>query len=146
MAHAQHSQSTQLLRAEKYYWWESTGHFAVEAHFDSGLNFVLHFNQQVKKSLSVDYRFSEVGHQPNQSCVPLVGNFSKSSGARSHQYLSTSIFELFNCVLLYLNKRLSCYFLSRFILQFPHTIFLTKFLHCSAAFGLNSNLKATHIE
>jgi len=146
VAHAQHSQPTQLLRAEKDYWRKPAWHFTVETHFYSGLNFVLHFNKQIKQPFSVNYCFPVVGHQPDQSCIPLVCNFSKSSGARCHKYLSTSIFKLFDRVLLNLDKSLGCNFLSRFILQFPHAIFLTELLHRGTALGLDSNLEPTHVE
>ena len=59
---------------------KSGGHFGVEADLDTGLDLVLALHQQVQQLLRVHHRLTEVGHQADQRCVPLVHNLSTKRG------------------------------------------------------------------
>lgn len=79
MSHGKHSQSTQLLRGVKHHRRETAGHFGVQTNLDTGLDLILTLHQQVQKLLSVDHSFTEVCHQTNQSCVPLIHNLRRAT-------------------------------------------------------------------
>lgn len=72
MTHGQHAEASQLFRSVEHHWWESTGHFGVQANLDTRLDLVLTLDQQIQELLGVDYRFTEVRHEANQSRVPFV--------------------------------------------------------------------------
>lgn len=98
--HRQHTQASQLFGCVEDDGRESAGHFGIESDFDSGLYFVLRLDEQVKHFLCVYDCLPKVGHEADQRCVPLVGDFGKSSRAAGHQYLSNPIFEPFQGLLI----------------------------------------------
>lgn len=72
--------------------------------------------------------FSVIGHEANESSIPLVGYFGESGTATSHQNLSDSVLELLHSLIIYLQKGLGCDLFGVFILQLPTTIFLRELL------------------
>ena len=78
MAHGQHAQAAQLLGRVEHDRRETTGHFRVETDLDTGLDLVLTLDQKVQEFLGVHDRLSEIGHQTNEGCVPLVHNLNDS--------------------------------------------------------------------
>lgn len=74
MAHGQHAQASQLFGGVEHHRGEPTGHFGVQANLDTGLDLVLALDQQVQQLLGVDHSLAEVGHETDQSRVPLVHN------------------------------------------------------------------------
>ena len=72
VAHGQHAQPSQLFGGVEHHRWETRGHFGVQANLDTGLDLVFTLDQQVQELLCVDHSFTEVGHQANKGCVPLI--------------------------------------------------------------------------
>ena len=72
MTHRQHAQTSELLWRVEHHRWETTRHLGVETDLDSGLDLVLALDKKIEQLLRVDDRLTEVRHQANQSCVPLV--------------------------------------------------------------------------
>ena len=57
------------------------------------LNLVFTLDQQVQQLLGVDSGLSVVGHQPNEGCVPLVGNLGEGGASTAHQHLPDAVLE-----------------------------------------------------
>lgn len=74
MPHRQHSQTPKFLGGVEDDRGESTWHFGVETNLDTGLNFVLALDQEVKEFLCVDHSLTVVRHQSNEGSIPLVDN------------------------------------------------------------------------
>ena len=110
------------------------------------MDFVLAFNQQVKHLLSVNCRFTEICHQPDECGVPLVSDLSESGASTGHKYLSDSVLKLLEAFLINLDKSLCGYFLGVLILKSPGAVFLREFFLNGSDFGQNANFKAVHVE
>lgn len=65
------------------------------------LDLVLTLDQQVQELLSVHGGFPVVGHQPNESCVPFVGNLGESGAATAHQHLPDPILKGLQCLIIH---------------------------------------------
>ena len=101
MSHTEHSQASQFLRGVKHHRREPTGHLTVKPDFDSGLNLVFAFDQQIEDLLSMDQRLTEVSAQADESSVPLVTNFGEGGTARRHQNVSHTVFEFLHLFLVH---------------------------------------------
>ena len=106
-----------------------------------------------------------VGHQTNDSRVPLINDFGEGSRARAHQDLSNTVVELLNTSIIILGsvrktrlvylltlirdpqKGLGCPFLGLLIGKVPHTI-LDRELFATGRPDLwqDSDFEATHGE
>ena len=65
------------------------------------LDLVLTLDQQVQQLLGVHSSLPVVGHQPNQGCVPLVGNLGESGAATAHQDLPDTVFKLLESLIIH---------------------------------------------
>ena len=65
---------TKLLGCIEDHRRESARHFRVQSDLDTSLYLVLTLDEQIQELLCVHYCFSEVCHQADQRCVPLVNN------------------------------------------------------------------------
>lgn len=80
MTHGEHTQSTQFLGCIKDDRRETRGHFGVETHLNSGLNFVFTLHQQIQDLFSMDDSLTIIGHQTDEGSIPLVGNLGECGG------------------------------------------------------------------
>lgn len=69
---------------------------------------------------------------------------SKCSGTTGHEYLTHSVVEALQWLIVHSQEALSCSLLCYFILQIPHSIAVRKLLMCGAAL-MNTNLKDNKI-
>ena len=58
------------------------------------LDLVFTLDQQVQQLLGVDSGLPVVGHQPDEGCVPLVGNLGEGGAATAHQHLPDAVLKL----------------------------------------------------
>lgn len=65
----------------------------IEAVLSYRLDLVFTLNQQVQQLLGVHRGLPVVGHQPNQGCVPLVGNLGEGGAATAHQHLPDAVLK-----------------------------------------------------
>lgn len=70
------------------------------------LDLILTLDEQVQQLLSVDSGLPVVGHQPNQGCVPLVGNLGESGAATAHQHLPDAVLKGFESLIIHPQERL----------------------------------------
>ena len=68
-------------------------HLHMEAVLSYRLDLVFTLDQQVQQLLSVDSGLPVVGHQPNERCVPLVGNLCEGGAAAAHQHLPDAVLK-----------------------------------------------------
>mmetsp|Transcript_13888 Transcript_13888/g.19295 ORF Transcript_13888/g.19295 Transcript_13888/m.19295 type:complete len:371 (-) Transcript_13888:1044-2156(-) len=146
MSHREHSKTSQLLWSVKDHRRESARHLRVETNLDTGLDLVFTLDQHVKELLSVDGGFSEVGHEANQSCVPLVDDLGESGGTRSHQNHTDTVFEASQRFVIDTKEGLSGSLFGSVVLQVPNTIFGDKLLHKTSRLGENSDFETAHVE
>lgn len=146
VTHGEHSKTAKLFGSVENDWRESTWHFRVETHLDSRLNLVFALDQQIEKLLRVYHSLSIVGHQPDQSRVPLIAHLRKSGRPACHQNLPHPILESLHSLVVNANKSRSSYFFGVFILKFPDAIFLGEFVLTYATFRQNAHLKPRHVK
>lgn len=79
VAHGEHAQPPQLFRGVKHHRRKTAWHFGIQTNFDSSLDFILTFHQQIKQLLSIYNSFPEICHQANQSCIPFVDNLERKA-------------------------------------------------------------------
>lgn len=91
--------------------------------------------------------FTIVGHQTDESCIPLVDNLGESCRPRAHENLTDAIIELLHTLIRDAQKRLGCPLFCLFICQIPNCILQRKlFSGNGSELGQYSNLKTAHGE
>lgn len=116
VTHAQHSQTAQFFWCVEHHGRESRGHFGIQTDLDTGLNFILAFDQQIEQLLGVNDGFAEVRHQTDQRCVPFVDDFCECCRTRCHQNLTNTIMETSQRLVIYAQETLGGSFFRYFIL------------------------------
>lgn len=91
--------------------------------------------------------FTIVGHQTDESCIPLVDNLGESCRPRAHENLTDAIIELLHTLIRNAQKRLGRPLFRLFICQIPNCIFQRKlFSGNGSELGQYSNFKTAHGE
>ena len=90
--------------------------------------------------------FPEVGHQSNQSRIPLIGYLRERRRAAGHQDLPDPVLEALDAVLIDSDECLRCDFLRVLVLQLPDAIFLREFLHSCSDLREDPHFEARHVE
>lgn len=116
VSHAQHAETAQLFRCVKNDGRKTWRHLRVQTDFDTSLNFILTFHQQVEQFLCVDNGLTEIGHQTDQSRIPFVDDFSERRRTGCHQNLPNSIVESAQGFVVDAQETLSRSFLGDFVL------------------------------
>ena len=98
MSHREHAKASELLGRVEHYRRESTWHLRIQADLDPRLYLVLTLDEQVKQFLCVHDSLSEVGHETDQSSVPLVRDLRECCRTASHQDLSDPVLKALDAI------------------------------------------------
>lgn len=74
MTHTQHAQAAELFGCVEHNGRETRRHFGVQTNLNTCLYFVFALHKQIQQFLGIDHSLTEVGHQPNECCIPFVNN------------------------------------------------------------------------
>mmetsp|Transcript_19227 Transcript_19227/g.59289 ORF Transcript_19227/g.59289 Transcript_19227/m.59289 type:complete len:634 (-) Transcript_19227:308-2209(-) len=146
VAHRQHPEAAEFLGRVEQNRREARGHLGVESDLDARLDLVFALDEEVEHFLGVDDGLAEVGHEPDERGVPLVGDLRKSRRARRHQDLAHAVLERAKRLLVDAQKGLGRHFLGGVVLQIPDAVAVREGLEVHADLGLDAHLEAAHVE
>ena len=149
-----HSQTSQFLRRVEHYRREAAWHLTVQTDFDTSLNLVLVLHEEIQQLLSIQNRLAIIGHEADQSCVPLVGNLCEGCGTTAHQDLPDPVVESLYCLLCYPQMGLCCHFLGRLILKIPNAVLVGScwrgrpcdYASPRCSHGFDADFESIHVE
>mmetsp|Transcript_17531 Transcript_17531/g.36309 ORF Transcript_17531/g.36309 Transcript_17531/m.36309 type:complete len:330 (+) Transcript_17531:2994-3983(+) len=146
VAHGEHAEASELLGAVEDDRRETTWHLGVKPDLDPSLNLVLALHEEVEDLLGVDNGLPVVGHEPDESGVPFVGDLREGRGARAHEDLPDPVLEGGNTEVIHPQVGLGSQLLRELILQVPNTVLEANVLVDHPRLWLDPNLEPVHVE